>query len=175
MEGCYCEWPEDKGNDWCYCLSCMECCEPCCGEPCNFIDGLYCFLSFGFFIFCAGPKCYSYAQNQDCHFVNHCLPFFLVLLLFIPFVNFILYPIIYFLFWTTFRSNLRKKHGIGEPNCGICDCCTGCICTSPCMACQEIRSVPREAWDWYLAYTENKYPTASSHEDCIIFCVKNDS
>eukprot|EP01115_Flamella_aegyptia_P010703 TRINITY_DN47_c0_g1_i1.p1 TRINITY_DN47_c0_g1~~TRINITY_DN47_c0_g1_i1.p1 ORF type:complete len:168 (-),score=22.12 TRINITY_DN47_c0_g1_i1:198-701(-) len=167
MEACYCEWPEDKGNDWCYCLSCMECCEPCCGSPCDVVDGLFCAVSGIFFLCCMGPKCLSYTQNQDCHLVNHCLPFFLVILSIIPG----LFVIPYFVFWTTFRVNLRKMHGIGEEGCGLCDCLTGCIIPGPCLACQELRSIPKEGWDWYAAFGEGKYPAGASAEECIMFCV----
>merc|ERR1712093_216685 len=62
-------WP---GNG----VACWELwkCSPCCGDPCNFADGLYCCLTW----YCCGPcnmgKLWSKTLNQECHIVNHCLP-----------------------------------------------------------------------------------------------------
>merc|ERR1712023_453289 len=36
--GFYCDWGDGSGG---HCLSCKL--EPCCGSPCNFKDGCYCF------------------------------------------------------------------------------------------------------------------------------------
>merc|ERR1712137_1300126 len=55
-------------------------CEPCCGEPCNPLDGLYCFLCF----WCCGPcvmcKWWASQLDQPCALVNHVLPVFVAMI-----------------------------------------------------------------------------------------------
>jgi len=56
------------------------------------------------------------------------------------------------------RTSLRRKHGIGEPDCNCCDCfLSWCICTGPCTLCQECRSVETERWDWIDQCARQRY------------------
>ena len=165
MEGCHCDWG-DKGGDWCMCLGFfsgdMACCEPCCGQPCNTDDGLYCCLSWFPGCCCAYPQFYAASQDQPCAWLNHFAP---LILLIIPIVGYVVSAAL----WTGIRFNLRKKHGIGEPSCDPMDCLT--IFCSPCFGCQELRSMPKESWDWYGLYQEQKFPGEGSVDPCHLFCV----
>merc|ERR1712173_161525 len=151
MEECYCDWGSN-GGDWCMCLGFfsgdMSCCEPCCGQPCNASDGLYCCLSFFPGCFCAAPQFYASSQNQSCALFNHALPY---LLLLIPLIG----SLFSLVFWTAIRFNLRRKFSIGKQE-GVSpfDCLT--VFCAPCFACQELRAVSKEDWDWYDAM--NQYP-----------------
>ena len=168
FEKCYCTWPEGKGDDCMYCLKCNECCEPCCGQPCNGKDGVYCAVSW--IIFClAGPKFLAASQQQECHFVNHGVPYLLLLLALVPCIGGILAGIVGFWIATSIRANLRKVHGIGIQQWDICDCCATLL---PCMYCQELRSMPKESWDWIAAIQENKYPVGGSIEPCYKGCIE---
>eukprot|EP00168_Porphyra_purpurea_P007948 TRINITY_DN1999_c0_g1_i1.p1 TRINITY_DN1999_c0_g1~~TRINITY_DN1999_c0_g1_i1.p1 ORF type:complete len:170 (+),score=0.16 TRINITY_DN1999_c0_g1_i1:85-594(+) len=126
MEKCYCDWGE-HGGDWCMCLQFfsgnMECCEPCCGQPCNSSDGVYCCLSWFPCCCLAAPKCYAASQNQECAVINHCVPFLGLLLSIIPIIGGILSFAVYCAIRTAIRFNLRKQHGIGQDECDLCDCC----------------------------------------------------
>jgi len=94
--------------------------------------------------FCPVVGCLSYAKlfahsmSQDCALVNHCLP------IFIPYVGGILMSV-------SLRHNTRVKNNIGLPAMDVTgivgDTIMSCLC-GPCVACQELRAVDREAWDW---------------------------
>jgi hypothetical protein len=140
----------------------MECCEPCCGQPCSTDEGLYCCLSWFPGCFCSAPKFYAASQDQACAWINHCLP---IVLLIIPIVNIV----ISFALITGIRFNLRKKHAIGEAQCDIMDCLASIL---PCMWCQELRSMPKESWDWYKAMNDKQFPGEPKVEPCYYFCVQ---
>merc|ERR1711963_1229266 len=88
------------------------------------------------------------SQNQSCALVNHALPY---LLLLIPLIG----SLFSLVFWTAIRFNLRRKFSIGKQE-GVSpfDCLT--VFCAPCFACQELRAVSKEDWDWYDAM--NQYP-----------------
>ena len=166
MEEFYCDWG-DKGGDWCMCLGFfqgdMACCEPCCGQPCNTDDGMYCCLSFFPGCFCAGPQVYAAAQDQQCAWLNHAL---ILLTPIIPIIGIVFSLAIY----TAVRFNLRKKHSIGDTSgCSPFDCLT--IFCAPCFGCQELRSLNKEDWDWYGLYQEQKFPGEGQIDPCYCFCV----
>ena len=144
----------------------VECCEPCCGKPCNFVEGLYCCLCW----YCCGcfvlPKFYASAQKQECACLNHCVPFLIVYFAgIIPYIGGIISAIVMFAIISATRFNLRKMHGIGDPKCHPCDC-LGLWCCVPgyCLWCQEIRSLPKESWDCLNSCKESKYPSACQVE-----------
>mmetsp|Transcript_5078 Transcript_5078/g.5786 ORF Transcript_5078/g.5786 Transcript_5078/m.5786 type:complete len:177 (-) Transcript_5078:56-586(-) len=175
MEKCYCDWGE-HGGDWCMCLQFfsgnMECCEPCCGQPCNSSDGVYCCLSWFPCCCLAAPKCYAASQNQECAVINHCVPFLGLLLSIIPIIGGILSFAVYCAIRTAIRFNLRKQHGIGQDECDLCDCCgIWFYVPAPCFSCQELRSVPKESWDWYAAMQAKKFPAETKIEPMIWCCV----
>ena len=152
----------------------MECCEPCCGKPCNTNDGIYCCLSFFPGCFCVGPKVYAASQDQACAFVNHCIPFLALLVAIVPIVGGILAFILWCFIRTGIRFNLRKKHGIGDTSkWHMCDCCgIWFIIPAPCFSCQELRSCQKEHWDWYAAFNDKKFPAETQIDPCYMFCVE---
>ena len=177
MEKCYCDWGE-HGGDWCLCLGFfsgnMECCEPCCGKPCNTNDGVYCCLSWFPGCCFAGPKCLAASQNQECAFVNHGVPFLLLLIFIIPIIGILGYVVLWAI-ETAIRFNLRKQHGIGDTSkWDPCDCCgIWFIVPGPCFACQEIRGVPKDYWDWYKSFNDKKFPAETQLEPCYtLMCVE---
>merc|ERR1712137_524043 len=97
MEAFHCDWG-DKGGNAGKCWESWKC-EPCCGEPCNPMDGIICFLCFAFCGLCSNAKLYAYSMDQDCGLVNHCL-----------------YGCFCGLCMSTcLRGNLRTMHDVGEP------------------------------------------------------------
>ncbi len=115
---------------------CYECwvISPCCGNPDLDISMCgrccVCWTCCGI---CSFAKLCSYAADQECSIINHCvLPWCCP-----PCAAVVL------------RHNLRIKAGAGKPgNDGwLGDAVLG-ICCGPCSACQILRSVPVEAWDW---------------------------
>jgi len=129
--------------------ACWECwkCEPCCGEPCNAVDGVRCAVCWLCPIvgILSGAKLLSFTQSQDCALVNHILP------IFIPYVGGIAVAM-------SIRHNLRVKGNIGLPAWDttglIGDFLLVCFC-GMCVFCQDLRDVKREDWDW-IAELSNK-------------------
>ena len=127
--GCACDWGYHGGK---LCGDCCEC-SPCCGDPCTLGEGLYCCCLWTWCGVCANSKLYAYSMDQECAIINHCIPTFYCGCLIAPFL----------------RANLRGMHNIGDPGCSIGDILVPwCLCTGPCGACQQLRSVPKEAWDF---------------------------
>jgi len=131
--------------------------EPCCGQPCNPADGCRCFLCW----FCpivnclSAVKLYAHSTDQDCACINHCGPF-LIDYLGIPFTS------------VTMRHNLRTKYGAGPPPMDIGGLVgdVACVfCCGPCTACQMLRSVDRDAWDWHKELTTKGFK--ASVQPCI--------
>eukprot|EP01102_Stenamoeba_stenopodia_P009179 TRINITY_DN2697_c0_g1_i1.p2 TRINITY_DN2697_c0_g1~~TRINITY_DN2697_c0_g1_i1.p2 ORF type:complete len:108 (+),score=6.47 TRINITY_DN2697_c0_g1_i1:370-693(+) len=86
-------------------------------------------------------KLYAYSQDQQCAIVNHCLPAL------IPYVGGIICS-------TSLRHNLRTRDGSGAPagetNGMIGDCLLSVLPILGCFTgCQELRSVPVDAWSWW--------------------------
>jgi len=124
-------------------------CEPCCGEPCNPLDGVRCFLCW----FCpiigilSFAKLFSHGMSQDCALVNHVLPPF------IPYVGGIVVGI-------AARHNIRVKLNVGLPawdTTGLVgDFLMMCFC-GLCTFCQHLRAVKREDWDWIAELTDKGF------------------
>mmetsp|Transcript_9794 Transcript_9794/g.12073 ORF Transcript_9794/g.12073 Transcript_9794/m.12073 type:complete len:237 (-) Transcript_9794:74-784(-) len=139
--------------------------EPCCGEPCNFKDGLYCCLCSACCGLCVQSKMLAYSVDQECFCVNHCGPYLVVYLVALAIeVTFYVVSAVLgiplgsvgalgscFLLalLALTRRNLRSKFNVGSPDSWLGDffmmCC---VCTSPCSLCQEFRSMPISGWDW---------------------------
>lgn len=139
----YCVWNNDNGLYHC------QKCEPCCGEPCNPLSGLYCFLCFCCCPICTMSKMYASSLDQDWACLNHFLPFFLAYcicpIIPIPYAN--TFPQNFLR--ATVRHNSRVRDKTGEENHCFGDCFLAlCPFTGPCGACQEIRTFAIEDWDW---------------------------
>eukprot|EP01104_Vermistella_antarctica_P004005 TRINITY_DN1441_c5_g1_i1.p1 TRINITY_DN1441_c5_g1~~TRINITY_DN1441_c5_g1_i1.p1 ORF type:complete len:175 (-),score=19.84 TRINITY_DN1441_c5_g1_i1:219-743(-) len=124
--------------------SCWEItkCEPCCGEPCNAMDGIKCLACFAFCGLCSVSQLFAYSVNQECAIVNHFLP----MCIFGACVS----PLM--------RHNLRTKSGAGLPpgdTSGIIGDFIMTIFCGSCSLCQMLRSVDRDAWDWLGKVQEN--------------------
>eukprot|EP00163_Fabomonas_tropica_P018059 TRINITY_DN3206_c0_g1_i2.p2 TRINITY_DN3206_c0_g1~~TRINITY_DN3206_c0_g1_i2.p2 ORF type:complete len:139 (+),score=20.21 TRINITY_DN3206_c0_g1_i2:654-1070(+) len=84
---------------------------------------------------CSAAKLCSYVADQQCAWVNHCLPACCCGLC----------------TGTILRHNLRAKYGIGPAPTDqmgwVGDCLITCCCGC-CSACQILRGVPPESWDF---------------------------
>ena len=126
---CGCNWGA-RGGNLCDCCTCT----PCCGTPCNFMDGLYCCALFSFCFPCVYAKMYASSLDQPCGIVNHLLPYLLGL-------NCLMAPLL--------RTNVRNMNNVGSPGFAISDACLPwCCCTAPCASCQECRAVSKSDWDF---------------------------
>ena len=156
--------------------------EPCCGDPCNPEDAIYCALCWYCCGWCSFAKHYASAIDQEeCALVNHCL---------ILCCNFCA------VFNIITRHVIRVKLGAGPDDddlmgwigdLAVVWCC--CCCTSsffffslsfpffpflflslslsfpflfsfshlspPKIACQELRAVQKEDWDWWAQVQQN--------------------
>ena len=145
MSFCGCDWSEyNEAGGPCW-ACCHNNCEPCCGEPCNVLDGLYCCLCWSFCSSCQLAKMWASQVDQPCAFVNHCLPILIILLLDS------LVPVRIF-FNMLIRYNSRLKAGVYDTpdpiDRFIGDCFLPCCCfTAPCALGQELRTIPKEDWD----------------------------
>jgi len=114
--------------------SCWELwkCSPCCGEPCNFMEGLYCCCSWKFCGPCNLGKLYAKTLNQECHIVNHCLPAWILSICVATIV----------------RHNVRLAAEVGTDDLmsWVGDCCCLYFC-SLCAMAQLLRAVKKEDWD----------------------------
>eukprot|EP01004_Peranema_trichophorum_P009696 NODE_8442_length_678_cov_22.037838_g7819_i0.p1 GENE.NODE_8442_length_678_cov_22.037838_g7819_i0~~NODE_8442_length_678_cov_22.037838_g7819_i0.p1 ORF type:complete len:197 (+),score=10.52 NODE_8442_length_678_cov_22.037838_g7819_i0:47-592(+) len=144
------DWGDKAGK----CYECWKL-EPCCGNPCNFTDGIYCLACFVFCGPCTAAKICAYSLDQHCAFCNHfMLPYLLVSLPFaLTAIKPALVPIGYIgavAYRSIIRHNIREKYGVvvdSPINAWLGDV----LCTllfSPCTYCQELRSMPKEGWDW---------------------------
>eukprot|EP00756_Hemistasia_phaeocysticola_P020778 Hpha_TRINITY_DN15738_c2_g5::TRINITY_DN15738_c2_g5_i1::g.39024::m.39024 len=133
--------------------------EPCCGSPCNFLDGLICVLNFSFCGPCAWCCIYAAAmgdapgpsnapdaldavqegipeqEGSSCTVINHCL---------VPCLLGFMWP-------CNLRYNTRRMIGkqVGGPLNGyLGDCFFECLL--PCFSCcQVLRAHEKEtAWWW---------------------------
>lgn len=147
MSVCACDWSEYNeaaGPCW----ACFHNnCEPCCGEPCNFMDGLYCCLCWWCCSLCNISKYWASQIEQPCSCVNHCLIIFLIHI-----INQFLMGIPVILFNMMLRYNARLEANVFDTpdpvDRYIGDCFLPCCClTAPCAGCQQLRAVPKEHWD----------------------------
>ena len=138
---CFCDWTEYNEAAGALCSCCHNNCEPCCGEPCNFLEGCYCFLCW----WCCGPcltcKWWASQLDQPCALINHVLVGCCMM-----FCGFS------WLFNCLVRYNGRMEAGVTENPDSIDkylgDCFLPCCClTSPCALCQQLRAVPKSHWD----------------------------
>eukprot|EP01101_Sappina_pedata_P007383 TRINITY_DN3889_c0_g2_i1.p2 TRINITY_DN3889_c0_g2~~TRINITY_DN3889_c0_g2_i1.p2 ORF type:complete len:158 (+),score=39.16 TRINITY_DN3889_c0_g2_i1:25-498(+) len=150
-----CNWEGRAGACWeCWKL------EPCCGDPCNPLDGVRCYLCWVCpIVNCASSfKLYAHSQDQDCAVVNHFLPFIIDCVTGLPFAS------------TTMRHNLRTKFGRSpapmDPS-GLVGDAVMMWCCGACSMCQMLRSVDKESWDWIKEV--NDKGIKPSVEPCI-FC-----
>mmetsp|Transcript_124464 Transcript_124464/g.175622 ORF Transcript_124464/g.175622 Transcript_124464/m.175622 type:complete len:204 (+) Transcript_124464:54-665(+) len=146
----FCDWtPYNAKAGACWDCCKTSDCEPCCGEPCNFMDGLYCFCCFLCCYTCVKSKWWASQVDQDCACVNHCL---IICGLRMLAQCGSIYMIPWILFETFFRRNSRLKNNVGvadDPMNIFGDCFMSCCpCTAPCTECQELRTVPVSDWDW---------------------------
>lgn len=141
--GCYCDWGPGRGG------ACWDCCtcSPCCGTPCNCLDGCYCFWCVCCCFYCVQAKLLASSLDQPCAFVNHCLPFCVGIL-----ADMVVEgsgSVVMCVLGCLIRSNLRRRRGVGKdeltPGDFLMACCP---CTSSCSFCQHLRSVEIEDWDW---------------------------
>jgi len=147
----YARWNPEGEND---CWQCWKC-EPCCGEPCNPVDGLRCAACWLLpcFALCTLSKFYATSQKQDCTLMGHVLPYVVAFLCsaFVPIPPFNTVPCM--LLRVATRHNYRGQNGAGDPRFFFGDCLLATIC-APCATCQELRSSPKESWDWLAQYQE---------------------
>eukprot|EP01064_Diplonema_japonicum_P006089 TRINITY_DN1402_c0_g1_i1.p2 TRINITY_DN1402_c0_g1~~TRINITY_DN1402_c0_g1_i1.p2 ORF type:complete len:157 (+),score=44.52 TRINITY_DN1402_c0_g1_i1:61-531(+) len=115
----------DKGG------KCWECwvCDPCCSG--------YCCITWWCCGCLNGPKMWSWALDQECGIVNHCLPMCCC-------------PVCCFV-----RHNIRTKVGVaaGGPMDGLVADCLLATCCGACTSCQELRGAHilggQESWDFF--------------------------
>ena len=151
----FCDFGEGKGGKCTDCFSTKDW-EPCCGSPCNFGDGAYCFVCWSFGFLCTMPKFHAWTVGrEDCDVLHDCGPW---LLMVIPLVNIVAM----FVLLTAERVNHRKIHGLGEAKVTVHDVLIGVFC-SPCVLCQHLRSRTKAEWDW-LPIVQDK-GVKFSHED----------
>jgi len=136
-------------------------CEPCCGEPCNLMDGLKCFACWVLpcFSLCTLSKFYaSSVKDEECTILGHFVPYLVALAcsMFVPIPVFNSAPCLLLRIAT--RHNFRQIDGTGDARYMFGDALLGLFC-SPCAMCQELRSAPVESWDWYAQYQEKSFPT----------------
>ena len=140
---CFHDWTgfSDAGGPLCNCFH--NNCEPCCGEPCNVLDGLYCFTCMACCFPCVQVKWWASQVDQPCALLNHVLPFVILQIL----------GLNTFVFCWLNRYNTRMIAGVyEEPSDGfdkcIGDCFLGwCPCTGCCAFFQQLRAEPKTEWD----------------------------
>mmetsp|Transcript_26472 Transcript_26472/g.41211 ORF Transcript_26472/g.41211 Transcript_26472/m.41211 type:complete len:158 (-) Transcript_26472:427-900(-) len=134
-----CEWPEPGGACW----DILKW-EPCCGDPCNPMDGAYCCFCWYCCGWCSFAKLYASALDQEeCALINHCL---------------ILCCNICGIFNIITRHLIRIKVGAGPEDMDLMGWIGDCVmvwCCCCCAACQELRAVEIKDWDWWKQFSEN--------------------
>ena len=145
MSFCGCDWSEyNEAGGPCW-ACCHNNCEPCCGEPCNVLDGLYCCLCWWCCGYCQLAKMWASQVDQPCACVNHCIPIIILLII----ESF--FPVMLF-FNMLIRYNSRLNAGVYDTpdpfDRLVGDCFLPCCCfTAPCSFCQQLRTIPKEDWD----------------------------
>jgi Cys-rich protein (TIGR01571 family) len=128
-----CDWGGDAG-------ACWECwrVRPCCHDT---KSAIYCCLCWWCCGLCSSAKLFSYSVKQNCAVVNHCLPAWCCGICVAVLV----------------RHNIRTQLRVGDTKTTsgwIGDCLLSCCC-GPCVLCQELRAVPKDAWDWLPELQKN--------------------
>lgn len=119
------DWGEGKGGKLYECWKV----EPCCGQPVNPKDAVYCCLHFWCCALCTISNLQSKVLGQE---------------------TWSIVPTCCFLYFcnicsrTAARYNLRRRQNV--PGNMMGDCILTWCC-GPCAACQELRSVPKSMWD----------------------------
>eukprot|EP01103_Thecamoeba_quadrilineata_P016458 TRINITY_DN550_c0_g1_i1.p1 TRINITY_DN550_c0_g1~~TRINITY_DN550_c0_g1_i1.p1 ORF type:complete len:181 (-),score=17.08 TRINITY_DN550_c0_g1_i1:179-721(-) len=114
--------------------------EPCCGEPANLPDALYCLACWSIpLINCVtAGKFFATSLDQQFGLINHCVPFI------IPYLNFAAV--------VSTRHNYRTRYNVGHPIMDPLGLLGDLFMTSYCCICtcsQNLRaSGGKEAWDW---------------------------
>jgi len=143
----YCDWTPFNAQGGACWNCCHNNCEPCCGQPCNFVSGLYCCLCWYFCSCCVRAKLWSSQVDQSCAVGNHCIPMILVSWWDIP----------YAIMTCLLRFNARKKAGAYSKDDGVVPVICYCLmawCCCLCITCQQLRTVPRKNWDFLEQLTE---------------------
>lgn len=134
----YAKWGKGENNCW----ECWKC-EPCCGDPCNFVDGLKCFLCWILpcCSLCTAAKFYASSHEEDCTLIGHFLPYVLAALcaMFFPIPVFNYAPCL--LLRTATRHNFRNVDQTGDQRYMFGDFLLA-VCCSPFALCQELRASP---------------------------------
>merc|ERR1712000_30203 len=146
----------------------LQKCEPCCGEPCNFMDGLKCALCWILpcCSLCTLVKFFASTLDQECLLLNHCGPYIVAILIgifcgWIPGTGSL--PTWYLR--TAVRHNARVRNKTGDPIHYFGDCLVGNFPIIGCCAlCQELRSMPKDSWDWVAQMQEKGFPQVSGEE-----------
>eukprot|EP01006_Ploeotia_vitrea_P047718 TRINITY_DN67151_c4_g1_i2.p1 TRINITY_DN67151_c4_g1~~TRINITY_DN67151_c4_g1_i2.p1 ORF type:complete len:192 (-),score=3.62 TRINITY_DN67151_c4_g1_i2:983-1480(-) len=134
----------DWGGDAAQVYACWKV-EPCCGKPFNPKDCLHCLFQFYCCGLCTFSKICAYSVDQETALLNHCL-------------------LMYCCGGCSricIRHNLRSKAGASGNVVGDF-CCVWCC--GPCAWCQELRSMPKEAWDILPALKGCDIPAVSGPE-----------
>ena len=144
----YTQWGKKENNCW----ECWKC-EPCCGEPCNFMDGLKCFACWVLpcCAICTASKFYATSQGEDCTVLGHFVPYLVAALLawFLPIPIFNSAPCL--LLRTATRHNFRQNDSTGDPRYMFGDFIMS-VCCSPCGLCQELRSAPVSSFCFFFFF-----------------------
>lgn len=119
------DWGEGKGDKLYECWKL----EPCCGQPCNPMDAIYCLGTFYCCGICAMSNLAAKALGFDQWGIwPHCLCFYCCPLC----------------MSTATRYNLRRRQNV--PGNIVGDFFISWCCSS-CAMCQQLRSVPKSMWD----------------------------
>jgi len=158
----YTQWkPKGENNLWD-----IHKCEPCCGEPCNPMDGLRCAACWicPCCTFCTLAKFFASTLDEECTMINHCAPIVVALLVslfcgWIPGASFL--PWWYII--TAIRHNARVRNETGDPVHYFGDCLLGNFPIINCCALgQELRTFPKESYDWLDQMQKNGFPQNGS-------------
>ena len=108
----YTQWGKKENNCW----ECWKC-EPCCGEPCNFMDGLKCFACWVLpcCALCTMSKFYATSvKDEECTILGHFVPYLIALLcsMFVPIPVFNSAPCL--ILRTATRHNFRQIDSTGN-------------------------------------------------------------
>ena len=128
---------------------------------------------------CVSAKMLAYSLDQPCACVNHCGPFCALLCIVAMIASGLgvlasYYPSLQVTvnlvnacglipLYALIRYNLRMKFKIGSPDSWLGDCfIMCCICTEPCAACQDMRSMPVSEIDLFsIILTKHRFPVGT--------------
>jgi hypothetical protein len=110
-------------------------CEPCCGERCNPKEAAVCFFHFYCCHLCTVSRMLAGVLNQKWAVWPHCVCLYCCASC----------------THAALRYNLRKAAGVPGNICGDFWCLYFC---GPCALAQELRSVPKNKWEWIPDHME---------------------